>query len=59
MMGNFSRFINFEVGNGHSIHFPHDLWCTDVILKETFKSWFEVLEIYRYMWRSKRIGIMV
>ena len=37
----FSRFIQFNVGDGTRVKFCHDLWCGDCPLKEAF------LELYR------------
>lgn len=32
----FFRFVNFKVGSGINVHFWHDWWCGDGVLKDAF-----------------------
>jgi hypothetical protein len=34
----FSRFTSFEVGDGSMISFWNDVWCGELLLKESFQS---------------------
>ncbi|RVW56591.1 Clathrin heavy chain 2 [Vitis vinifera] len=38
--GTFKAKTRFEVGNGRRIKFWHDVWCDDMLLKDTFPSLF-------------------
>jgi hypothetical protein len=40
--GVFSRFVRYEVGDGSTIKFSHDLWCGDEPLKVTFSELFSI-----------------
>jgi hypothetical protein len=35
-MGDFSKFVRYEVGDGFEIRLWHDVWCGDCTLKEAF-----------------------
>jgi hypothetical protein len=35
-IGDFSRFVRYEVGDGLKIHYGYDIWCGDQTLMEAF-----------------------
>jgi hypothetical protein len=51
--GVFSRYIIYEVGDGSKIHFWHDAWCGDQLLKEASRSYLVLLvERRRGLWTT-------
>jgi hypothetical protein len=43
-MGDFSRFVRFEVWNKAKIHFWHKVWYGDQTLKEAFPVLFSIAQ---------------
>ena len=41
-MGDFSRFVRFDVGGGAKIRFWYNVWCEDLILKTSLPEIFSI-----------------
>jgi hypothetical protein len=41
----FFRFLRYEVGDGSSTRFWHDLWCGDTVLEEAFSDLFGIARV--------------